>query len=149
MNKRAKTDFMIAGFCIVVFVAITLGVTHKARSQDREAGHAEHHDVYKTWHTPGSPGVSCCNERRIGPDGKPEGDCYPTEAILSPSGGLLNLDIKGDVWWAKRFDGRWIEIPESRIVKEKNPDDTGSRAHLCQADNSEFVLCFVPPTGGS
>lgn len=138
MTRQSTADAGMCVFAIVVFLAILGGVTHKARA----------HDVYKTWHTPGSPGVSCCNERKT-VDGKVEGDCYPTEATLAPSGGLLNPDIKGDVWWVKRFDGRWIEVPESRIVHEKNPDDTGSRAHLCQADNSEFVLCFVPPTGGS
>lgn len=32
MNQRTKTDAMIAGLCIVVFIAITLGATHKARA---------------------------------------------------------------------------------------------------------------------
>jgi hypothetical protein len=111
----------------------------------RQEGHAEHHDVYKGWHMPDS-NTPCCNERTVGPDGKVEGDCYPTDAELRPAG-KENPGIKGNVWWAKRFDGEWIEIPEKIIIKEKNPDDTGSRAHLCQGDNSSYVLCFVPPTG--
>lgn len=143
MRRQSKTDLNIACACVAVFVAIVLGCTHKAHSQGHEAGHAEfHNDVYQHWRTPGS-GVSCCNEKKDG-----TGDCYPTAAILAPAG-AANPDVKGDVWWALVDDGRWIEIPESRIVHEINPDESGTRAHLCIMDGGSVPLCFVPPTGGS
>lgn len=135
----------IVGFAIGFFAGF-MSVVTSARCQDHDAGHAEHHDVYQTWRTPGS-GVSCCNEKKT-VDGHSTGDCYPTTAIMAPAG-AANLDARGDVWWALLDDGRWIEIPDSRIVHEINPDDTGSRAHVCIMDGSEVPLCFVPPTGGS
>jgi hypothetical protein len=113
---------------------------------ERQEGHAQHHDVYKNWKRPENKNLSCCNERKVGPNGDVQGDCYPTEAMLAPPGDQ-NVGVDHDVWWALRYDGRWIEIPEERIIREHNPDETGSRAHLCQADYSMFVLCFVPPTG--
>jgi hypothetical protein len=32
------------------------------------------------------------------------------------------------------------------IVREKNPDPTGTRAHICESGG--YVFCFVPPFGG-
>lgn len=127
---------MLATFCIIM----------SARAQDHSEGHAAFHDVYQTWRTPGS-GVSCCNEKKT-ENGHTTGDCYPTTAILAPAG-AANPDVKGDVWWALLDDGRWLEIPDGRIVHEINPDETGSRAHVCIMDGSTVPLCFVPPTGGS
>jgi hypothetical protein len=144
-------------YLVLALIAFILLVTGNAFAQSapepqmleemgrlRQEGHAEHHDVYKDWKMPQST-ISCCQERRV-ENGEVQGDCYPTDAELRPAG-KDNPGIKGNVWWAKRFDGRWIEIPESRIIHEKNPDDTGSRAHLCQGDESTYVYCFVPPTG--
>lgn len=134
---------VVCGTAAVVMIVLALwpGVLS---AQDHSAGHALHHDVYQTWRTPGS-GVSCCSEKRTGEDGKTTGDCYPVDAETRPS--ILHPGVVA--WWAKRDTGDWIEIPESRIIREINPDETGSRGHLCQMDGSDFVLCFVPPFGGS
>ena len=144
-----RTDLAIAGACIVFFVAITLGV--KARAQD---GHAKHHeDHYKTGYRPHMPETLCCNARRE-VDGEVTGDCYPTQAEPRPS---QLPEMKGAlVWWAKRHDGKWIEIPESRYVRYANPDPTGRDAHLCEHNERfsggmelQLIHCFRPPTGGS
>lgn len=138
-----RTDLAIAGFCIVVFVAITMGV--KARAQNH-TGHAQFHDVYKEWMMPTRPEMPCCNAR-IEVDGRVQGDCYPTVAESRPSAEHPDGPI---VWWAKRHDGEWIEIPKRHIVNELNPDPTGTRAHLCENFHlGGAVLCFLPPTGGS
>jgi hypothetical protein len=105
--------------------------------QDRNAAHAEHHDVYKTWCQPGRekpclPYQSCCNERKE--DGS--GDCYPTDAEF------IDGHWSARLWRSKE----WIIIPDEKIIKEINPDTTGSRAHLCEVYGQ--VLCFVPPFGG-
>ncbi len=113
-----------------------------AWAQGHEEGHAEYHDVYREWKQP-SNGMPCCNEKKGN-----VGDCYPTDAKLGPAG-PMNPGITGQVWYAKRDTGGWVEIPEGKIVREKNPDQTGSRAHLCIFDWAEIPLCFVPPTGGS
>jgi len=77
--------------------------------------------------------MSCCNARRV-EGGHEIGDCEATTARL----------INGD-WqaWLRQED-RWIDIPDGKIVRERNP--TGQDAHLCWSGR---VLCFVPPdTGG-
>jgi hypothetical protein len=44
-----------------------------------------------------------------------------------------------------REQGRWVEIPDSRILRAVNPSPAD--AHLCWAYDQ--VLCFLPPhTGG-
>lgn len=91
------------------------------------------HDHYTHWRIPGT-NASCCNEKRT-VDGVTTGDCYPTEA-----------ELRKGVWWAHRDDGVWVEIPDARILREFNPDETGQAAHLCYNGS---VLCFVPPSGGS
>lgn len=145
MNRRTRTDLLLVLASAAFFAAVIVFAPHKARAQDHSEGHALHHDVYQTWRTPGS-GVSCCNEKKT-ENGVTSGDCYPTTALLAPAG-AANPDVRGDVWWALLDDGRWIEIPESRVIHEINPDETGSRAHVCIMDGSEVPLCFVPPFGG-
>jgi hypothetical protein len=135
MRRLDWLDLAAAGAAIFLFFAILAGVTHKARSQTaHDAGHAQHHDVYKEWKQPGTQS-SCCNEKKT-VDGYITGDCYPTVA-----------EIRAATWWAKRDNGVWVEIPDDRIVREMNPDPTGEGAHLCW--NYGQVLCFRPPnTGG-
>ncbi len=111
----------------------------------KEEGHDANHDVYKEWMMPGSPGVSCCQEKKNG-----VGDCYPTDARTGPAG-AENPGVNGPVWYARKLpQGIWVEIPEKKIIRERNPDPTGSRAHLCMMDwEGAPVLCFVPPMGGT
>jgi hypothetical protein len=140
-----KTDTYLALACAAVFFGILAGVSGKARSQDH-TGHAKHHDVYQYWNMPTRPEMPCCNAR-IEVDGRVQGDCYPTVAESRPSAEHPDGPI---VWWAKRHDGEWIEIPKRHIVNELNPDSTGTRAHLCENFHlGGAVLCFLPPTGGS
>ncbi len=49
----------------------------------KEEGHDANHDVYQHWMMPGSPGVSCCQEKKNG-----VGDCYPTPASSPRAFGL-------------------------------------------------------------
>jgi hypothetical protein len=108
----------------------------KARSQEHELhqGHAEFHDVYKGWQQPNGAG-GCCNAKYHPETGEPVGgDCYPTEAWV----------ING-TWYAFRDDGDVIPVPDDRVIRKINPDETGTRGHLCW--NYGKVLCFVPPTG--
>jgi hypothetical protein len=93
------------------------------------------HDHYTHWKQP-STSLSCCNEKR-NDNGEVTGDCYPTEA-----------ELRKGAWWARRDNGEWVEIPEARILRELNPDETGQAAHLCYSDSTLQVLCFVPPSGG-
>lgn len=108
-----------------------------------DAGHAEHHDVYKTWRIPGT-NASCCNEKKT-VDGNTTGDCYQTAAELRPS---ADPAIKGAVWWARLDTGQWVEIPDNRIIREPNPDPTGESGSLCYSDVGDAVLCFRPPVTG-
>ena len=109
---------------------------------NHEHGHAKYHDFYQHWMMPHAPWVPCCNAKVTVGD-ETVGDCYPTEAELRPS---ERPELKGQsVWWAKRDNGVWIEVPENRYIREKNPDETGRDAHLCEEGGS--VFCFRPPVG--
>jgi hypothetical protein len=90
------------------------------------------HDKYMHWKQPGGQ-VSCCNEKKT-VNGVTTGDCYETKFLL----------VNGN-WTALRDDGVWIEVPDSRIIRERNPGS--ENGHLCEAYGR--VLCAVPPdTGG-
>lgn len=91
------------------------------------------HDFYHHWKQPGT-NVSCCNERKM-ENGVVTGDCIETRA-----------EMRNGTWFAYlTHEGRWVEIPDNRIIRERNP--TGESAHLCFSYGK--VLCFVPPdTGG-
>lgn len=128
-----RRDWLLAGLVSIAYCAVVLAVKP-----------ARAHDHYTHWLIPGTA-ASCCNEKRTD-NGEVTGDCYPTEAELRPS---AKPDVKGLVWWAKRDTGGWVEIPETRILRELNPDETGQAAHLCYNDIYDVVLCFVPPAGGS
>lgn len=122
--------------CIVV-VALSIGLMAAVIFGLKPA---RAHDHYTSWKQPGTS-LSCCNEKR-NVNGEVTGDCYPTEAEL-------RAGPAGPVWWARRDTGGWVEIPETRILRELNPDETGQAAHLCFSDVTRAVLCFVPPVGGS
>jgi len=104
----------------------------------QEHHHPLHQDFYRTWKQPGSS-ASCC-DARVTRDGREIGDCEPTQAELR-----RNRD--GAVQWFAwlRQESRWVEVPDERIIRERNPSTFD--AHLCW--NYGQVLCFVPPdTGG-
>jgi hypothetical protein len=131
--KDKLVTAIIGLLCVAVFLAL---FPSKARAQEHEMhqGHAEFHDVYKGWQQPNGAG-GCCNAKYHPETGEPVGgDCYPTEAWV----------INGS-WYAFKDDGDVIYIPDDRRIRKINPDETGTRAHLCW--NYGKVLCFVPPTG--
>lgn len=128
----------------VVLISLLLLVTGATAQTNHDQGHAEFHDVYRTWMMPHSPTTPCCDAKKT-INGETTGDCYPTLAELRPS---ALAALKGQpVWWALRDNGEWIEVPEDRYIRELNPDPTGSRAHICEVDGS--VFCFRPPVGGT
>ena len=109
---------------------------------DHVHGHARYHDQdYRHWLPPGGA-VSCCNAREIGAGGEVRGDCYPTVFVATKDGHwrarLAAEDGAGD------GDG-WVTVPDSRIIREKNPDPSGTSGHLCYSFGA--VLCAVPPAG--
>jgi hypothetical protein len=72
------------------------------------------------------------------------GDCYPTEFRLSLKGWQAKLD-RYDQW---RFNKEWVDIPDKKIIREKNPDNTGISGHLCTGGSMMLeILCAVPPAG--
>jgi hypothetical protein len=119
-------------FAAFLLTLLLLGMGSQC-AMAQEHHHSFHEDFYKTWKQPNST-ASCCNAR-IEKNGKEEGDCEPTQARLGPVG-----------WQAwLRQESRWIDIPDDRIIREKNPTQGGVDSHLCW--NWGRVLCFVPPTG--
>lgn len=107
-------------------------------------GHGQYHgDAYSKW-LRNDTKTSCCNLRIMSPDGDVlSGDCRPVEAEL-------RRNEKGELeWWAQQEKGdprsQWIRIPESVIIREKNPDLSGNSAHLCATASA--IYCFVGSTG--
>lgn len=103
-------------------------------------GHAEFHDVYKEWMQPYPlETLGCCNAK-YHPETNEEvgGDCFPTNAWMIDKTWYAYNDFTGDV----------VAVPDNKIIRQFNPDSTGSRAHLCWSVNGNGVLCFVPPFGG-
>ena len=133
---------MRAHECIIIATAL-LGLAGililaptNARSQDH---HPLHREFYQEWKQPGS-GASCCNARIViqSNSGPIElGDCEPVAA-----------EIRNGQWYGwLRQESRWVEIPDSQIIRERNPEQGGPNGHLCYAHGR--VVCFVPPdTGG-
>jgi hypothetical protein len=105
--------------------------TPRARAQNN-GPHLHHADYYSKWRQPGSA-ASCCNGKET-KDGQTTGDCAPTTA-----------EVRHGNWWAKLHDSsEWVQIPDERIISERNP--TPEQAHLCYLYGK--VLCFVPPSTG-
>ena len=106
----------------------------------QEHHHPFHQDFYRTWTGPN--GLSCCDARVV-KDGREVGDCEPT-------GAELRRDKEGvPHWWAKApasEGGQFVEIPDDKIIRQKNPTQGGTDAHLCMSHG--VIRCFVPPFGG-
>jgi hypothetical protein len=125
INPYLRRPVLAAGAAVIILLAagFLLGRA-TAQSGSHGDGHAEHHDLYKSWRMPGT-NVSCCNES----------DCRPTRATQ---------DMDGN--WRALVDGRWIDVPASRVLDLPSPD---GRSHICAAEGAEVPYCFVPgPTMG-
>jgi hypothetical protein len=105
-NSRPSAYISIAAILAVFILAFA--TAPKTRAQDN--GHHRHHaDHYSKWKQPGTD-TSCCDGRET-KGGQITGDCYPTTA-----------EVRAGSWWAKTDDGRWVNVPDDRIIRERNPD---------------------------
>lgn len=129
-----RAPVLAIGFLVVLFLLALSFMGMEARAQDHDAGHALHHDVYRTWLRPDT-GTSCCSERKTDAEGHTTGDCRPTAFRLA----------KG-AWEAQLDDGTWTgPLPEDKRLHRTNPDPAGVTGHLCE--QSGLIYCWVPPTG--
>lgn len=114
-----------------LFAALMFAWLTPAWAQDH---HPHHGEFYKGWQRPDMPG-SCCSAR-IEKDGIETGDCEPTKAEIR----------NGDWWvWVRQINA-WIKVPDSKIIRVRNP--SGQDAHHCWTPASS-TICFSPPdTGG-
>jgi hypothetical protein len=140
--------FLVALGGLLAFAVIAGYLIAQAFGQDtrseHDAGHMKYHPAYSTWAVPGGAPGSCCNMRRREADGSMTGDCYPTEyrPVLK--------DGRFDHWQALLDDydgGGWVDVPNERIIHEKNPDPSGVSGHLCYGHALQMVYCGVPPAG--
>lgn len=146
--SRLQSPWYIGLAAVLAVFLLAFATTGKARAQEINEshldGHSQYHDAYSKW-LRNDTHTSCCNLRVMSLDGKTviSGDCRPVEAEL-------RLDDKGELhWWAQRERGdppsTWIRIPDSTIVRERNPDLSGNSAHLCATPST--IYCFVGSTG--
>ena len=121
---RAALAMMVLGL-VLLLAAQAFGQDHH---------HPFHSDFYRHWKNPVN-GASCCNAR-IEVNGHEVGDCEPTKA-----------EIRKGAWWVWiRQTGQWQEVPDVRVLRERNPNTFD--AHLCWTP-ATGIMCFVPPdTGG-
>lgn len=104
---------------LAVTTLFTLAPPAVAQSGEHGDGHAEMHDVYKNWHPPKNPYVSCCNNA----------DCRPTRAFLADDG-----------HWRAWNGSTWLVIPSERVLPTDYAGD--GRSHLCEQEG--YVYCFTP-----
>lgn len=131
MRTIATGLFLIVLGVLLAIVGLAF-MAGRVTAQDHAEGHLKYHPAYSTWKQPGTE-LSCCNAKETA-NGVTVGDCYPTAFRLTPSG-----------WQAQRDTGDWIDIPDSRLLREPNPDPSGVTGHLCEGYG--IVFCARPPTG--
>ena len=132
-----RDDWIALLVAVMTFGGFVLVLGSAAWGQDHTEGHAKFHAQYMLWKQPGSE-ASCCNARVVYPNGAMTGDCYPTP-----------FKLIGGHWQAlraKEDGGGWIDVPDAKIIHQKNPDPSGVTGHLCISQYAG-VLCAVPPTG--
>ena len=95
---------------LAILPCLALWLAGKVAFAQTNHSHHEHHaDHYKHWQRPDAGG-SCCNARTT-KDGYEEGDCEPTKA-----------EIRNGIWFAwLREQNCWVQIPDIRIINERNP----------------------------
>lgn len=142
MKTFNRPMFYTAAITVALAVLLQIAKAHAEGPESHADGHAKLHDFYREWSRPDTGG-SCCNMRVTTPDGGYTGDCRAT-----PFRPAVDKDGKFDHWQALLDDGRsWVDVPDSKIIREKNPDPSGQDGHLCE--NLGIVYCAVPPTGGT
>lgn len=127
-----------ATVCVMAFASMARAQGMDMGQHDHSEGHAEFHDHYKGWCQPGWPKPciyvnSCCKEKHDG-----SGDCFPTDG-----------ELRDGKWFLRDQHGTMIEMPPDKEVHEINPDETGTRGHLCQNPYNDKIFCWRPPVGGT
>lgn len=124
---------------ILAVFMLVFATTPKARAEDHKH-HSPWHDFYKDWQQPTPSKSSCCNAR-FNERGEEVGDCEATNLFE------LRRTKDGLRWFAfvPAID-QVIQVPDEKIIREKNPDQTGRMGHICFSP-IVGVLCAVPPTG--
>jgi hypothetical protein len=116
----------LRGWIVPALVVCFLLSIGGARGQENH-GHTHAGAVgqfYQTWMRPDNRAMSCCHDK----------DCAPAQSKR----------IK-DSWFARNSDAEdWVEIPASRVEKERDSPD--GQSHLCKAGTpgNIFVYCFLP-----
>lgn len=133
MNTRALATLFVIVLAFGAVLQVFLPL--KARAQDHHPNHA---DFYKKWMRPDGSGLSCC-DARMERGGVETGDCEPTKAELRRGGDGV---VRWHAWL--RQESRWLEIPDNKLVRERNPNIFD--AHLCWSWG--IIHCFSPPSTG-
>lgn len=115
MNRITKTVLLSAA------IVLAIGAAREALSQSGEHGdgHAQSHDIYRSWKMPSNPSVSCCSDE----------DCRPTRAKMDEHGN----------WLAWNGD-KWLNVPWKALLPANIAGD--GRSHLCEKNG--LVYCFSP-----
>lgn len=133
MTRSRVSEIISVAAVLVVIGLLFLTPRAYAQAGDHGVNHAKNHGWYNELLRPDTKG-SCCNDN----------DCRPTPA---------RYDQRAGNWEAIK-DGRWIVIPNSKILDSGVSQDIGE-AHICAPPSTlpwyqpDEVFCFVPPNGGS
>jgi hypothetical protein len=112
-----RRPFSLAAMIMVAGLFVT--PASQAQSGEHGEGHAEMHHIYKEWHAPTNPKVSCCNDS----------DCRPTRAKQDDAG-----------HWLAWNGHKWLLVPSRALLP---PDAAGDgRSHICE--KQEYIYCFSP-----
>jgi hypothetical protein len=103
---------------------LLLAVTSSSALAHDPAGHALHHDWYKTLKVPGTS-YSCCNNQ----------DCRPAAWRATPNGVEFFIG------------GKWFFPPKQSVIETETVDGNG---HWCGLEGgSPLTFCAIVPRVGS
>jgi hypothetical protein len=113
---------VVAGILAALFIGNVKAEDHGGHTHAGAVG-----KFYQNWMRPDNRNISCCHDK----------DCAPAQSKM----------INGK-WQARNSDSEpWVEVPESRVERERDSPD--GRSHLCKAGTigSVLVYCFLPANG--
>lgn len=123
-GDRLGPAITTAGVAIVLFLLMSASHAQEAHGHTHAGAAGQ---FYQNWMRPDNRSISCCHDK----------DCAPAQSKL--------VDGK---WQARNSDAEpWLDIPESRVERERDSPD--GRSHLCKAGTfgNMLVYCFLPASG--
>lgn len=120
-QSRLPIPMVTVGIVLLILAAV---LPAKAQEQRGHTHVGAIGQFYQSWMRPDNRAISCCHDK----------DCAPAQSKL----------VNGS-WHARNSDDEdWVEVPASRIERDRDSPD--GQSHLCKAGvkGGINVYCFLP-----